>query len=314
MVLAALLALSTALAGPDATRDALDRLEEVLELRLDEGALQRDEVLPAILVSSQPRYEESGEWFATRAIEVLQRSFGNEGLRLCEACMVPRAFVQEGRMAYQTGPIALDEVIRLDDDNRGDAQPARSAIWVDEHATGVAIRIVDLRTARVIFAQNVDPNMVEDANTQKVYSLAAELERRARRDSLTQAFVDAALYPGQHFSLDWTDQWGKRNENLSGFTLTFFDPVIGLGANHYRRIPFMNILVGGKVVVSLPTAVARVFTDAGIDVLDPLLSGVAVVRVPFGRSNYGVVVTASTNGQFGIGVSLMNISLLPFIP
>ena len=52
----------------------------------------------------------------------------------------------------------------------------------------------------------------------------------------------------------------------------------------------------------------------GGDVLDPLVTVVGVARVPFGRSNYGGVVTVSTNGQVGIGISLLNISLLPVIP
>ena len=38
------------------------------------------------------------------------------------------------------------------------------------------------------------------------------------------------------------------------------------------------------------------------------------MRIPFGRSNYGALLTASTNGQVGFGISLMNISLLPVLP
>ena len=45
-----------------------------------------------------------------------------------------------------------------------------------------------------------------------------------------------------------------------------------------------------------------------------LMTGVFVARVPFGRSNYGAVLTASTNGQIGVGISLMNMSLLPVLP
>ena len=60
-------------------------------------------------------------------------------------------------------------------------------------------------------------------------------------------------------------------------------------------------------------AIARGVGDTG-DVIDPIVTGVAVVRVPFGRSNYGAVLTASTNGQIALGVSLMNISPLPVLP
>jgi hypothetical protein len=305
---------TTAQASPATTRDSLDRLEEVLQLRMDDGRLSKEAVLPAILVSAEPRYEASVDWYTVRVLEVLTRSFGDSGLRLCEACMAPRTYAQGGSLTYQAGPVSLADVMRLDAQTRGTSQPARSAIWLDEHRGGVAIRIVDLASGGVIFAQNVDPNLVEYANTQRMYNLTAELERRAKGRSLTQAFVDVAVYPGQHVSLDWTDQWGKRNGNMAGLTVSLFDPVAGIGGCYYGRIPLANVLVGGKVLLSMPTALVRSVADADTDVLDPLLNVVGVARLPFGRSNYGVVLTASTNGQVGLGISLMNISLLPVIP
>lgn len=308
------LLLSIAHAGPTTTRDALDRLEEVLQLRVEDGLLDLEQALPAILVRVQPRYEDSVSWFATGAIESLERALGRGSMRLCEACMVPRVWVEDGHMAYQTGPIGLDEVARLDASGRGGAQPARSAIWVDEYRGGVSVRIVSLETGQVLFAQNIDPDLTENTNSQRMYTLSEELERRARGDSLTQAFADFALYPGQHVSLDWTDQWGPTNRNLSGVSISAFDPVLGIGACHYRALPVLDMLVGGKVLLSLPTAAARSIDSSNGDIVDPLLNVALVARVPFGRRNYGGVISLSTNGQVGIGVSLMNISLLPVIP
>ena len=300
-------------ADPAATREALDRLSESLQLRIDEGRLSADDVLPAIVVSTLPRYEESSSWFATGAVASLQRVFGTSGLRLCEACMAPRAWVGQGAMTYQTGAATLDEIVRLDERTRGTAQAARTAIWVDEQPGGISARIVDLHTGRIVFAQNIDPDLVEVANTERAYTLSAELEARARGDSTTQAFVDLVLYPGQHVSLDWTEQWGPTNRNLSGVTLSLVDPVVGVGAAHYHAIDVLDALVGGKAIISLPTAAVRSF-DQGDDVIDPLLTIVGVARVPFGRSNYGGVVSLSTNGVLGIGVSLLNVSMLPIIP
>jgi hypothetical protein len=312
--MSAIALLSTAWAGPDDTRDALDRMDELLQIRIEDGRLSRSDLLPALLVRAEPRYEVSEEWFTTRVLEILQARLGESGLRLCEACMAPRAWVADGAMTFQTGPIGLDEVVRLDEGARGDGMPARSAIWIDETRGGVSVRIVDLRTARVLYAQNVDPALIEDKNSQRIYTLSEELERRHRGDSITQAFVDLAVYPGQHISLDWTEQWGKRNDNLSGITLSVIDPVVGIGAVHYRRLPYFNVLVGAKGIVSVPTALVRSFDQNAGDLIDPLITGVGVVRVPFGRSNYGAVGTLSTNGTIGVGISLMNISLLPVIP
>lgn len=305
---------SAAWGGPDETGDALDRLGEVLELRLGEGVITREEVLPALIVSVTPRYNPSEAWFPTRSIEVLSRAFGgNAGLRLCEACAAPRTWVEGGALVYQAGPLGLDELVRLDETARGTAAPARSAVWLDETRSGVSLRIVDLGSGRVIFAQNVDPLLQENQKTQRMGLMADELERRARGDSLTQTFVDAAVWPGQHVSLDFTDQWGKTNANLSGVTISLFDPVVGFGVCHHRRLPLLDTLVGAQVIVAMPTAVVNALGQEG-DVLDPLVTAVGVVRVPFGRSNYGVVGTASTNGEFGLGLSLMNIRLLPVLP
>lgn len=144
--------------------------------------------------------------------------------------------------------------------------------------------------------------------------MAAELDRRARGDSITQAFFDAALYPGQHLSLDWTEQWGATNTNLSGVSISLLDPVLGLGVAHYHSIAFMNILVGFKGLASVPTALSRSLSGEDQEVIDPLFTGVFVIKIPFGRSNYGAMLTASTNGVVGLGISLMNVSVLPVLP
>jgi hypothetical protein len=313
LVLSLLLLAGLARADSGTTRDSLERLEELLDLRIEDGRIRREDIIPAIVVSAQPRTTDSESWYATRVIEVLGHSLGTENLRVCEACAAPRATVTDGTLVYSSGPIGLDEVVRLDDQYRGGSEPARTAIWVDETRTGVSVRIIDLRTSRVVYAQNVDPTLIENKRTKYTYTITEEQERRARGDGLTQAFVDVAAYPGQHISLDWTDQWGKTNRQFSGVTLSILDPVIGIGAVHYYCLPVFRILVGGQIILSIPTGIVQGFGQEG-EVIDPLLTGVAVVRVPFGRSNFGGLLMASTNGQVGLGISLMNISLLPVIP
>jgi hypothetical protein len=38
------------------------------------------------------------------------------------------------------------------------------------------------------------------------------------------------------------------------------------------------------------------------------------MRLPIGRSNYGINFTADTNAHVGLGFSLLNTTLLPFLP
>ncbi|MBN1205370.1 MAG: hypothetical protein JXB05_10645 [Myxococcaceae bacterium] len=304
-----------ALAQREASREAFSRLDETLTLRLEDGGLEVRELLPAIVVSVNPAFEETRSWYPTEALATLVRVFGAAGLRSCEACMAPRTYVQEGLLEQVTTNLGAAEITRLDETSRGTSAPARTAIWLDETTEGVSLRIIDLHNSRILLAENFDAAMSGSARTRRNLSLMRELDRRARGESITHAFFDVTVYPGQHISLDWVEQWGDTNANLSGFSLSLFDPVLGVGGAYYRAIPSaLNITVGAKVLMSLPTGLVRGISGESVDVLDPLLTGVFMVRVPIARSNYGITFSASTNGRLGVGFSLMNVSLLPFLP
>jgi hypothetical protein len=318
---AALLVLLTgsAWADRDRTREALARFEEIADLRREGGVFDDSVVLPLVVVSASPRYETTRDWYPAEATAALLRAFGSKGVRVCEACMRTRIVNLDGRLEQTSGPASLDEVRALDDRYRGDAAPAKAGVWIDETASGVAVRIVELSTGQIIFAQNVDPELREYRGSARSFKMSAELERRITGNSLTHAFVDLTLSPGRpilpgHISLEWADQWGQTNANLSGIVLSIVDPVAGLGATYYRALEWGNILVGGKVILSLPTVIAQTQVGEDTEIIDPPVTAVAVLRVPFGGSNYGAVATFSTNGVVGIGLTLLNSSLIPVLP
>lgn len=298
------------------TQDAFDRLEEILELRQEDGLLDARDVLPTILVSSRSRYTQSEGWFQVRALSALVTVFGEGSVRACEACSRPRTRVEDGRLEQITGPASLDEIIQLDDRYRGDSTRARTAIWLDETATGVAMRVTDLQSARVVFAQNVDPQLREYSGAARSFRLSAELERRSRGESLTHALFDVAILPGPHVAFEWVEQWGETNNNLTGVALSLFAPVLGIGASYHRVLEWQNVSLGVEGLVSIPTAIARGLANSNADVIDPLLTGVAIARWPLfsKHSNYAGIVTLSTNGQFGVGISLLNTSFIPLLP
>lgn len=305
---------SMASAERDTTREAMERLEELLELRQEAGRLDHGEILPLILVAAAPRYEASQGWFETRALAALLRAFGDGGVRVCEACMRIRTTVGEGYLLQSSGPTALDEIAAFDERYRGQSAPARSAVWIEETQSGVALRIVDLRNGRVIFAGNIEPDLRSYSGTQRTYRLAEELERRARGESLTHAMFDLALYPGQHISLEWADQWGDTNSNLTGFVISLYDPVLGVGASYHRVLPWLHMTVGGQLLLSVPTAVAQGIADADVDILDPVLTVTGMLRVPIGSSNFAGLLALSTNGEIGLGITLLNSTILPVLP
>jgi hypothetical protein len=306
---------SGAAAQRDTTREALSRLEESFALEIEAGGLKVKDLVPVMVVSVSPAFEESKAWFPSAALATLVRVFGSSGLRSCEACMAPRVYAQDGRVEQLSTSPGAAEIVRLDEANRGAAPPARAAVWLDENAEGVSVRLIDLRNSRIVLAENFDASLSERARTTRNTQLARELARRARGDTITHTFFDMVVYPGQHFSFDWTDQWGETNRNLSGLSFSFFDPVVGVGAAYYRVIPSaFNLMVGAKVLMSVPTALVQNISGEDMEVLDPLLSGVLVARLPIGRSNYALTFSLSTNGNVGLGLSLMNITLLPLLP
>ncbi len=313
-VLFVLLFSASAQAERVSTRDAFDRLEELLEMRQEDGLLDARDVLPIVLVSAQARYEASAGWFPVAALTTLTQVFGGGAVRSCEACMRPRTVVQDGRLVQTMGPASLDEVRQFDDRYRGQSARAKTAIWIDETASGIAIRIVDLQTARIVFAQNVDPDFREYAGSARSFRLSAELERRVNGGSLTHAIFDAAVYPGQHVSMEWADQFGETNSNLAGFVFSFYDPVMGLGGSYYRVLEWQNLMISGQGILSLPTVIVQAQTDSDTELIDPAFTGVFVVRLPFGHSNYAALLTASTNGEVGLGISLLNTTLIPVLP
>ncbi len=321
MLLAVLLAPALARAQRDTTREAMVRMEEVLAGRQEDGVgLVVKDLVPAIVVSVTPAYEETRKWYPTAALTTLSHLLGgNAGLRACEACMAPRTQVEQGHIALTSGSPNIQEIIALDAAGRGKGSPARTAVWLDETESGVSLRIVDLRNSRIVIAENFDAQLAETTHTYRNLAMSRELERRGRGDSLTHIFFDAAVLPSQHVSIDFDEQWGETNANLSGLTLSLFDPIVGIGGSYYRIIPqALNIMVGVQVLVSVPTAIINAvggnMGTTNTAIFDHLVTGVLVVRLPFSSSNYGLVATLSTNGRFGVGISLLNISFLPFLP
>ncbi len=317
LLAAASLALApSAWAGREATQESLDRLQETFATRAEEAGVHVKDLLPAIVVSVAPAYEQTRAWYPTAALNAISRVLGAAAVRWCAACEAPRTDVAKGRLEQSSGPVALAEIARLDEGMRGSSPPARSAIWLDETPQGVSLRVVDLRTGRIAMAELLDPRLSRRARTEVNFNLSRELDRRARGDSLTQLFVDLVLFPGQHISLDWTEQWGDTNANLSGLTLSLVDPFLGVGGVYYRAIPeAFNLLVGAQLSVSIPIALVQAFSKSDQTLLgDNLVTLTGMVRIPIGRSNYGIVASLSTNGRFGVGISLMNVSILPVLP
>lgn len=311
-VVAGLSSSSTAHAQRSETSGALNRTADILRPLVEDGSLR---AAPLIVVSAQPAFESTRAWFPTAVISTMLEVFGPDSVRACEACMQPRVDARDGRLEFSSGSMSIEEIIAIDARTRGAGTPARAAAFVDETDEGVAVRIVSLRTGEVLFARNVDRSLREMQRTEKTWNAIDDLERRLRGESLTHVFIDGVFLGGPHFSFDILEQFGDRNLNLAGMTLSVFDPILGVGVSYHRVIPeAFNVSIGAQVIGSIPTiAINALSPDTGA-LLDPAITGVLVARFPIPQTAFAVVGMASTNGRIGLGLTLMNSTFLPVLP
>jgi len=227
----------------------------------------------------------------------------------------------EGRRLEMKTVLTLQDIAQLDEQLRGRAAPAKSALWVEETPAGVSVRLVSIGNGQVLFAGNFDGIRAERQRTSANYNFSLDLGRRLRGESLSHVVVDMGLFPQQHFSLDVLEQFGPENKNLAGLTLSAWDPAVGIGVAYHRVIPTLwDLSIGGKVVMSVPTALITAVEQSlgegggGTELIDPIVTGVFIVRWPIPHTNFAVFGSASTNFRFAAGISLLNVSLLPFLP
>lgn len=303
----------------DQTEAAFERFEEGMQPMVEEGSLSPQGIGPILLVGATPAFDITRAWFPAAALESLIRLFGAGNVRLCEACMNPRVHIEDGRMEHNS-VLTLEEIARIDAELRGSGAPARSAIWIEETAGGIAVRLVAIDNAQVLFAGNFDGPQRERTRSSNIYNATLELGRRLRGDSLTHIFIDAAILPNQHLSLDFAEQFGDENKNLAGITISAVDPIAGLGVVYYRVIPAAwNLTLGAQVILSVPSALIAILDQAvggggGVTFFEPLVTGVLVARLPIPQTSFAIVAMVSTQFRLSIGLTLMNINFLPFLP
>lgn len=304
-------------ASADRSREALDRVEETLTMELENGGLDIKALAPIMVVSVMPANEASSKWYPNAALSVLMRVFGGGSVRVCEACMSTRVYSIQGRLEHNSTGLDVVELKALDEQIRGTSDAAQTAVWLDETASGVSVRVVDLRNSRILVARNFDAGLKETARTLKLFNYSKEIERRARGDSLMHSFLDVRFINSGGISIDIVEQWGAQNRHLSGLSLSFLDPFLGLGGSYFYVMPeALKLTFGVRVMVSIPTAIgsALVGSLGNFNGLEPLLSATFVARLPIAQSNWAVLASGSTNGTIGLGVSLMNVSFFPFLP
>jgi hypothetical protein len=323
-VVLCLVTTTTALAQRASTDGGLARAREaILEAQRD-GGVPTDVVV--LLVSAKPAYVETRASFPAAAAAVLVDVFGSGRVRACEACMNPRVVEGTAGVRYDTGETTLADVLALDAATRGPAPAARLGAWLDETPTGVALRLVDLADGSVLLSRHLEPGLDTVIRSARQVTVTEDIRRRLRGDSLTHVHWNLGLYPGQHLSLELLDQFGPTRADLAGLSLTLLNPLLGVGGAYQRIFPeAWNLAVGGKVIVGIPGLVVEALNqqlDSDIN-LATIIGGpvtlMATAQLPIFDTNYAVFAFAGVHvpsflPSAGIGISLLNVHVLPILP
>jgi len=306
------------------TDGALARAREALQQAQRDGAVPVDVFV--LLVSARPAFADTRASYPAAAAAVVVDVFGARQVRACDACMNPRLVEGPRGLRYDTGELTLTDVLALDAAARGSAPGARLGIWLDETPAGVALRVVDLGTGGLLLARHLEPGLSTLQRSARHVTVTEDIQRRLRGDSLTHVHWNLGLYPGQHVGLELLDQFGPERRELAGLSLTLLNPLAGVGGAYHHVFPeAWNVAIGAKVIVGIPGLVIETINDqTGSDAdftafIGGPVTAMATAQLPIFDTNYAVFAFAGLHlprfsPTVGVGVSLLNVHVLPILP
>lgn len=292
---------------PQTGRD-LRLLEDRLRYEAERAAKNKTLFTPLLVATPQASTEESKSDFAPAVFEVAARVFKDSGeLIACAECFQSRVYVSgDNRMVIQNGELGLSDLARLRENPA--FQAAKSVMVVRETPAGIELRIIALADGRIIYTGLLDSTKNLD-QIERPLRLVRESERRSRGESLSYFHFDLGLYPQGLVQMKWLEQWGSRNQHLSGFAIGAYNPAGAVGVTYLYMLPMnRRMTLGATAYYSLQ----GVFQSSGGADLASNVVAQASFNFAFSGA-YGVFVAADSKGVLSAGFSLQNPVFLPFL-
>jgi len=133
-------------------------------------------------------------------------------------------------------------------------------------------------------------------------------------DAVTLSFVriNIGMYPEFLMQIDFQEQWGRRNQHISGITLSLVGPIGAIGMNYRYLLPqFKRADLGLGIFFPLQNFVLQ--SD---DAADAITSQVYQVMASWAfADSYGLFVDMAFGGEtiFTVGFSFYNPMFFPFL-
>jgi hypothetical protein len=292
------------------TREDLDVLRDDLEYRLSKDNRIKGNMLPMLVAPPLHYWQESREGFAEAVRQMLQEIFNDSNAILdCQECDTWRLNLEtKQKIHISNGELSLADLKRLAKD------PQRSGVktlaLIKETPQGVAMRIIEIEDGAILFSALADATMTLD-NIKPYHNLAQEKERRLREESLSYVFANLGVWPQGTFQLEYVEQWGRRNQHISGIALSIFNPNVALGGVYHYMFPAnRRFHASGSIFLPLENVVTSVVEEN-----DAVLSnfvGQLMIQATFANS-YGIFLMGSSEGVVSLGINMYNPLFLPFI-
>ena len=300
---------SPGLAMLSQTASDLQVLEDALRQATEADPSLLQQATPMLLAPPLHHWRESRDDFAAAALATLTTIFSTpQAIIPCPDCDAWRLNVRPGNgLDIYNGELSLGELGRLQRDHRYSA--AKALTVIQETPSGVQVRITSLTDGRLIWSRLADSSERLD-QVKPWTNFAAERDRRLRGESLSYVFINLGLYPNPLFQLEFIEQWGDRNQHLSGVAISLLNPNASVGVVYHYMMPKLRRLhLGGSLYFPLQNLAQS--SGSSRDVSSQFV-GQGMVEYTFANS-YGMFGSVSSKGQFSIGFNFYNPLFMPFL-
>ena len=292
------------------TSSDLAILEDTLRVRIEDENGLKSALFPMLLATPLHLWTESKNDFAAGVTKVLTTVAGaGDAIINCVDCDTWRLNVTgNNQLQINNGEVSLTELSHLRKIPK--YGEAHSMALVRETASGVEMKVISIEDGRILFYALADSS--KDLNAVTPYlNYARERDRRLNGESLSYVFINMGLYPSGLFQLEFVEQWGDRNQHISGIALSLFNPEFALGLVYHYMIPSIKRLhVSGTLYYPLQNALADSVSDEGQQT-DSFV-GQGMVQYAFGNS-YALFASVNSKGKLSLGFNFYNPLFLPFV-
>ena len=273
--------------------------EQRLREHQEDGLIRGKDVSPIVIVSVKEGDHTAPSRRINQTIGTASRIFGRS-LMICEQCLNPEV-KPTSDLYYRYGQITLQDVR----DIYTDIKPKpRSALWVGYDGNMLSYRIVSISSGQVIYGENIQENMDWNSRSVKNFSKSRMQERLAKGDAISHHHWDLAAYPGFHFGYNFLNQWGEKNDVLSGVAVSIINPNLAVGYAAYKVIDVdYHPIIGGQVLVKIPEAAGLALAaETGPS---SILAAQFIAKNPFPGNMGGLMglFVVNTEGTIALGVS-----------